>query len=416
MSEYSELIKNFSRIRDYMREFFVFGFKTRNDFNSKSKRTYDNERRRIESYLGDLTKWEYGEGGKKIFISVDSSKMPVNPFYKAYKSKSFTDNDVILHFLLLDILSENEKLSLEEITALTDERTDILLDPQTIRNKLKEYAEYGIVTAAKEKKALYYSLNRSRIEDFAVTSDALNFFSEAAPFGVIGSYINDRIGNRNRKFLFKHNFIVNTLEDDILLDIVNAIKEERRVIIDNYSRREDKATRFNILPLIIYVSVQTGRRYVIAQGGWRHRFSVYRLDYIKKVAPAEKDGNFAAMKEALQACFKTSFATSLIRDGKTEHFEMTLFIDEQNENYVIKRLEREARCGKIERVQPNLYRYNADVFDTNELTTWIKTFIGRIVEIKGDNQKVIGLFYDDINRMAQMYGISVSDQNMRCDQ
>ena len=46
MSEYSELIKNFGRIRDYMREFFVFGFKTRNDFNQKSKRTYDNERRR----------------------------------------------------------------------------------------------------------------------------------------------------------------------------------------------------------------------------------------------------------------------------------------------------------------------------------------------------------------------------------
>lgn len=36
MSEYSELIKNFSRIRDYMREFFVFGFKTRNDFNQKA--------------------------------------------------------------------------------------------------------------------------------------------------------------------------------------------------------------------------------------------------------------------------------------------------------------------------------------------------------------------------------------------
>ena len=103
MSEYSELIKNFSRIRDYMREFFVFGFKTRNDFNQKSKRTYDNERRRIENYLGDLTKWEYGDGGKKVFISVDSSKIPVNPFYKAYKSKSFTDNDVILHFLILDI-------------------------------------------------------------------------------------------------------------------------------------------------------------------------------------------------------------------------------------------------------------------------------------------------------------------------
>ena len=32
MSEYSELIKNFSRIRDYMREFFVFGFNLKLEF------------------------------------------------------------------------------------------------------------------------------------------------------------------------------------------------------------------------------------------------------------------------------------------------------------------------------------------------------------------------------------------------
>ena len=46
---YSELIKNFERIRDYMREFYVYGFKTREEYYSKSARSYDNERRRIES-------------------------------------------------------------------------------------------------------------------------------------------------------------------------------------------------------------------------------------------------------------------------------------------------------------------------------------------------------------------------------
>ena len=29
---YSELIKNFNRIRDYMREFYVYGFKSRDEF------------------------------------------------------------------------------------------------------------------------------------------------------------------------------------------------------------------------------------------------------------------------------------------------------------------------------------------------------------------------------------------------
>lgn len=404
MSEYSELIKNFSRIRDYMREFFVFGFKTRNDFNQKSKRTYDNERRRIENYLGDLTKWEYSDGSKKVFISVDSSKIPVNPFYKAYKSKSFTHNDVILHFLILDILTSNDNLTLDEITDLINDRVELLFEPQTVRNKLKEYTEYGIITATKEKKAHYYSMNKCYFEDFDIPNDVINFFSEVAPFGVIGSYINDRINNKNKKFQYKHNFIVNTLEDNIMLDIINAIKDKRRVVIENYSRRDDVFNNFNILPLMIYISVQTGRRYLIAQGKGKYRFSVYRLDYIKSIKILEPDENFDQLKQTLESCFETSFSTTLIREGYPEHFEMTLFVNEQTEDYIIKRLEKEGRGGKVEKLRKNIYKYTNDVFDTNELTTWIKTFIGRVVELSGDNKKVINLFYDDVRKMAEMYG------------
>ena len=41
---YSELIKNFDHIRSYMRDFFVYGFKTREQYDRKSLRSYDNER------------------------------------------------------------------------------------------------------------------------------------------------------------------------------------------------------------------------------------------------------------------------------------------------------------------------------------------------------------------------------------
>lgn len=32
---YSELIKNFQRVRDYMREFYLYGFKSREEFHKK---------------------------------------------------------------------------------------------------------------------------------------------------------------------------------------------------------------------------------------------------------------------------------------------------------------------------------------------------------------------------------------------
>ena len=67
---YSELIKNFERIRDYMREFYVYGFKSRNEYTAKSARSYDNERRRIESWLGDFMLFKQNAAGKNVFLSV----------------------------------------------------------------------------------------------------------------------------------------------------------------------------------------------------------------------------------------------------------------------------------------------------------------------------------------------------------
>lgn len=37
---YSELIKNFEKVRAYMREFYVYGFKSRSEYDAKSARSY----------------------------------------------------------------------------------------------------------------------------------------------------------------------------------------------------------------------------------------------------------------------------------------------------------------------------------------------------------------------------------------
>ena len=63
---YTELIKSFERIRNYMRDFYVYGFKSRTEYDKKSARSYDNERRRMESWLGDYMSFRQTEGGKNV--------------------------------------------------------------------------------------------------------------------------------------------------------------------------------------------------------------------------------------------------------------------------------------------------------------------------------------------------------------
>ena len=104
MSTYNELIKNFEKIRAYMRDFYVYGFKSRDEYHAKSARSYDDERRRIESWLGDYMSFIRTPEGKNVFISIDSRTIRHNPFYKALKAKSFTDGDITLHFIIWEKL------------------------------------------------------------------------------------------------------------------------------------------------------------------------------------------------------------------------------------------------------------------------------------------------------------------------
>jgi len=83
---YSELVKNFNRIREYMREFYVYGFKSRDEYTNKSSRTYDDEKRRMESILGDYMQFRTSAEGKNVFLSIDSRISEHNPLYKAWKT------------------------------------------------------------------------------------------------------------------------------------------------------------------------------------------------------------------------------------------------------------------------------------------------------------------------------------------
>lgn len=74
MSTYNELIKNFETIRSYIREFYVYGFKSRDGYTRKSARSYDDERRRLESWLGDHMGFVRTSEGKVTFISVDNRR------------------------------------------------------------------------------------------------------------------------------------------------------------------------------------------------------------------------------------------------------------------------------------------------------------------------------------------------------
>ena len=234
---YKELVKDFNKVRDYMREFYVYGYKSRSEFSYKSKRSYDDERRRIESWLGDHIDDNTDADGKHVYISIDSRITEHNPLYKAWKTKSFTDGDITIHFIIFDILNKPEiSLSLSEITDLIDEYLSefdepMLFDESTVRKKLKEYSEVGIINIRKEGRKVSYSRNFDMPD---TDNSILDFFSEVAPCGVVGSYLLDKnsvIKKNDTIFVYKHHYIQSAMDSEVLYDIFCAIREKRYISI-----------------------------------------------------------------------------------------------------------------------------------------------------------------------------------------
>ena len=74
------------------------------------------------------------------------------------------------------------------------------------------------------------------------------------------------------------------------------------------------------------------------------------------------------------------------------------------EEFILYRLDREKRHGRVEILDEQTCRFLADVYDASEMLPWIRTFIGRIEDLQCSSQFVVNTFYEDLHRMEAMYG------------
>ncbi len=413
MSSYSELIKNFEKIRAYMRDFYIYGFKSRDDYQSKSARSYDDERRRLESWLGDHMSFVRTPEGKNVFISIDSRTIRHNPLYNAWKAKSFTDGDITLHFIIFDILHDpSVKRTISELLEEIDEKylsgfqSPMMFDESTVRKKLKEYCEAGIIVAEKEGRKAYY--RRTDSTDISDLNDVLHYFSEVAPCGVIGSFILDKEESDTDAFTFKHHYITGAIDSGVLASLFTAMREKRAVTVSNMSRRRDMPRRNRIVPLRVFISVQSGRQHLLAYLPEYNHFQSYRVDYLSNVKLEDPTPRFDELRAELDRMQSKMWGVSVNRNKwdaeHLEHVEFTVKV-EDNEEYIVGRLEREKRVGTVEKLDENTYRFSADVYDSSEMIPWIRTFICRIVKMKFSNRSIENQFKKDLEAMYWMYDV-----------
>jgi hypothetical protein len=155
--------------------------------------------------------------------------------------------------------------------------------------------------------------------------------------------------------------------------------------------------------LRIFISVQNGRQHLLALQPASGRISSFRLDYLSEVELAEPYPDFDYIRSRLDKLQENMWGVNCI-SAKPGRVEFTVRA-EPWEDYVISRLKREKRCGRVEALGDGLYRFSAELYDQREIVPWIKTFISRIVDVsfadKGEERR----FKRELRQMRELYGI-----------
>ena len=412
---YSELIKNLDTLRTYIRSFYIYGFKSRDKFTGKSTRTYDDEKRRLENYLDGYMTFRPDENGKVNFVSIDSRHTPHNPLYKLFKAKSFTAMDISLHFMVMDILAGGEKKSLNQIldeinfVYLDGFSSEVVPEESTLRKKLKEYEELGLIKSEKDGKTMLYC--RTPLSDLSGLKDVLNFFSETDPCGVIGNFLFDKLPKEAQQegeiFQYKHHYITSTIESDFVEQVFQAIREHRYLTIEQKRSEDDRTFPNEVIPLMIYQSTQGGRMYLMAYRPRGKYFLALRFDYIVGMETGGVYEGFEQKRAEFEELRNHIWGVALKQNKKhndttTVHVTFRITFSEE-EKFIYQRLLREKRSGTVTLLDDNNAQFDVDVYDPQEIIPWVRTFICRITFFDCTDKYIVRRFYGDIRKMNRMY-------------
>ena len=353
--KFQELVKQFNTLRSYTREFLIYGFKSREEITLSSPRTYDNERRRLESLLQEYIECQTVDN-KKVYRLVLPANLADNPLHRLWQTRSFTRNDIFLHFVLLDLLASGAEWTVTDLLQQIDSylavfTDDYMIDSLTLRNKLNEYTELGIFHKEKQGKQLFYSLEKA--PSFTPQQlQAIQFYKETAPGGVIGDLLLKRLNPPPSPFCFKHKYDSQTLDSEILLVALQAIQQQRRIQLTKVNGVE-----FTLTPLKIYSSSESGRQYLVGlQAG---RLYSLRLDYLEKLRVLGPAENYQAGLSKLNLAEKTAWNCSFTLT-RSVNYRILLHLPE---HYLYQRLLRGKRQGTVTPLGDHLYEFSIDLID-----------------------------------------------------
>lgn len=399
----------FEAARKYMREFYINGYMTRDEL----MENYGLSSGKLANYEGMFYNWMPGnmdfikKGRKSVYtIDIDSREENHNPLYDAWKYSNTSGSRISTYFAMRRFFLENRSTASKseiktEINAVLPER-----DESSIGKDIESFLSQGIIKKINENgKSNKYKL----ADGFDVNKTILNFFSEAAECGVIGSFLIDRQKAECDYFSFKHHFLSGTLDSEVIVHLFVAMHEQREVKV-SVSQKDGKDVDLTIVPLKIVDNIITGRKYVAAYLRDEKKFIFIRtdhifMDYSKQKCMGKTVEEFEQLRNEFNKHSRYIWGTSARNIGaKPQRVEFIIRVEDSEMNFLPNKLRREKRIGNVTCIDDNHYKFSADVYDSGELIPWINSYLGRITEIYFEDKTVEEIFRRNLEKIMVEYG------------
>lgn len=407
-------VNDYNRYRKLLEYFYVYGCYSRDDYGKMdmSARKYDEDFRKLKKIIdSNYINEEINYKRKYISLNHDYYKDVENYLVNTYLCRSFTNKNLTLFFLIQQVLKENgDKMDFQGICVEVEQylENDSGLE-SSISRQLREMVEHGVINRCfKNKKALYFIeknfFNELTYEELFDLYESVQFFCNINYPSVPGYYLKDTVEKYillNKKkdvtkkgtFLYRFNNIHVILHEEIVWPLLTAIDKSLEVEIKYKNKKKNNLNSIKLKPVKVICDVKYGRWFLIAKSNFE-KLSVYKIENIIKVKILKSKFQKQDYIKQYTKEYSKSWTISGLRD-ETQKIRIKFDVESYEErNFLIDKVRRETKHGKIEVIDDRSFIYIIEVNDLRELKPWIRSFSHRAEVIDCSD----GAFKEELNR------------------
>ena len=408
------LINNYNKIRNITRTVYLYGIYNNRQMYPVSDRKLSNEKLRIKHLYKNHYKSEFYNNKKYIGLFYDKVYYSRNFMAKSYFIKTFTNDDFILYFSLLEILSDEPRDIDDILDEFYNKRDDgEIISKSTFIRKINELNKEDIIQKVLITNKYYYKLKEEFFKDFSTREkqDLLHmvmFFVGITPYKVPGYYLMETLKNYSdvnfnnyyddensylEWFSYENNCVPNILDEIVLYDI----EKNKAVKIINDKMECDFFYQYKI------TDNTYGRIYVLGKiikdNKVTDRDIIFRLDRIEKVIPLKTSFTIDKIKVNDLKIWNASL-DPYREEIKLEKVQAIFYIDEEEKYYLIEKINMEKQWGTFERIAENKFLFTIEVSDSMEMIPWFRSYEGYVVVL---NDKIRDILIEEREEMIKVY-------------